>query len=486
MTEPDKRHKEVKWYILLILAVASVPLMTDYVLEGSSLAASLSRIRVVSQGLGRVFPVRVGTLTDMDYGYSAVAFQADVFYLFPGMLHRLGMGLGEAYKLTLLLFNLLTAVVAYRCFERCTGRWEIGVVGSMLYTWCPYRCSEMYLTGDLGEVAAWAFLPLVVLGLKLLYTEDRERKEYGSLWVLLTWGFSLLAVSSTVFLFLAAVMTAVILLFMGRETLRRRTLAVLGKTVVATFAVNAWFLLPMLLRMRDVSAVEPMLLQDVRSRGMYLAQYFTVFFLGGDSVMLGENGICNAQAMGPGIAVILPLLFYLWILFAGRREKRWENVVYGGAEGCFARRMLCVSIVFVVMSLNLFPWDILQGKNMLFSIALALLYSPAKLGIAAGVALIFTACILLGRFAETVDGKVYKLLLLAIGAISFGTSQFLLGRILTTRNFLRGEEIEALGEVAFPLVLQESAAWRICEAISVAALCGCAAIWVMRRRKSAR
>lgn len=485
-----KEMKGMKWYILLIAAVASVPLMTDYVLEGSCLEATLSRIRVISQGLGTVFPIRVGTLGNMDYGYSAAAFQADVFYLIPGLLHFLGVGLGEAYKLTLLLFNLLTAAVACRCFEKCTGRREVGVVGGMLYTWCPYRCSEMYLTGDLGEMAAWTFLPLLALGMKLLYTEDREggagsALEYGRLWVLLTWSFSLLAVSSTVFLFLAVAVTVLVLAAMGRETIKRRTLVVVGKTVGAVLAVNAWFLVPMLLRMRDVSVVGPMILQDVRSRGMYIAQYFTVFSWGGDGVLLGENGMYKARAMGPGIAVILILLFYLWILFARGREERWRRVVYGSTEGRFAGRMLCVSAALMLFSLNAFPWDIFQNKNMVFSIILALLYSPAKLGIAADMGLIVTACILLGRFAEVMEEKSYKLLLLAVACVSFGTTQFLLGKILTTQNFVRQAEIEAFGNVPFSLVTEESIIWRFCEAVSVAALFVCGIMWIMRRRKSA-
>ena len=188
---------------------------------------------------------------------------------------------------------------------------------------------------------------MLALGLKLLYTEDREggagsALEYGRLWVLLTWSFSLLAVSSTVFLFLAVAVTVLVLAAMGRETIKRRTLVVVGKTVGAVLAVNAWFLVPMLLRMRDVSVVGPMILQDVRSRGMYIAQYFTVFSWGGDGVLLGENGMYKARAMGPGIAVILILLF-IFGFFLREGARKGGGVSFTAVRRGVLQEECCVS-----------------------------------------------------------------------------------------------------------------------------------------------
>ncbi len=82
------------WCLLLIAGVASVPLMTDYVIMGSNLSATLSQIRVISQGLGKNFPIRVGPLGSMDYGYSAASLQGNLFYLIPAFLHLLGMKIG--------------------------------------------------------------------------------------------------------------------------------------------------------------------------------------------------------------------------------------------------------------------------------------------------------------------------------------------------------------------------------------------------------
>lgn len=475
-----KKNKRIIFMLALITGVASVPLMTDYVLEGSSLAATLGQIRVMSEGLGKAFPLRLGTLGSMDYGYSAASFQANVFFLIPALLHLLGMGIGGAYKWTLFLCNLATAVIAYLCVKKAFHRQEIGLVGSMLYTWNHYRCSEMYLVGDLGEIAAWSFWPILLLGLKMLFSKKQNEEDYGGSWCILTLGFSLIAISSTVVLFAAGVVFVLVCLIMGKVTWQKHTLFVIIKTGVATFLLNAWFLIPMLLRLRDVSAVAPLLVKDVRGMGMYITQYLTTFPRAGGGTGLVEGGLKNVQAMGPGIAVTLLVILCMGLLFTGRFSKVDEHRLQ------MTKKTLLVGAVLVILSTNAFPWDFLQNKNMLFSILLALMYTPAKLGIGAGAVFIFAVCMLLELLADRTSEKEYNILLLLTTAVSFGTTQFLLGNILMNRRGVPQEGIEAMSTIEFPLILQESMIWRLSEMISLLAVAGLIVMGIIRRRKSVK
>ena len=472
-----------KWNILclmLIVGVVSVPLVTNYCIAGSSLTATFSQIRLISEGIGKMFPIRLGPLGSMDYGYSAASFQANLFYLFPALLHLLGVDLVSAYKWTLFLLHLATATTAYLCFHRICGRRDVGIIGSMLYTWCPYRISEMYLVGDLGEMAAWTFLPLILLGLRFLYTEDEKQADKKA-WVFLVWGFSLITVSSTVALSAVTVMTLLILLIMGRRTFQKRRLLELGKVVAAVILLNTWFLVPALLRLRDVTAVGAMLLPDVRSRGMYLIQYFNVFFWGEDGVEFMRNGLKGGQAMGPGSAVILLVTIGIWLVYINRPS---ETGLPLARNDCFFGKLLCVSVVLMLLSSNVFPWDLLQNRNMLCSILLALLYTPAKLGITADLCLILAACVALPELVQKVGERSYKWILPAVTAISFGTTQFLLGNIMDTRQFFRKEELKTMEVLPFSMLMQESMVWRLSEIISLITLCGCVVLFIRKRRKN--
>ena len=479
-------YKELDWkmimYLALIIGVVSVPLMTDYVLAGSSLQASLSRIEAMSQGIGKVFPIRIVPWISLDYGYGAASFQADLFFLVPALLRILGCGIGTAYKLSLFLTNMVTAVIAYKCFRKCFGGKDIGLIGSMLYTWCPYRLSEIYISGDFGEIAAWMFLPILLSGLVRLYnaegTTEYEKEEYDRLWVTFTWGFSLLALSSTSMLFVAVGMSAFVFLLMGKSSLQKRKIFIVGKTICAALLVNAWFLLPMLLRMRDVSAVGILIPRDFGSRGMYFAQYLNVFQWGGDSTALFENGMVGARAMGPGIVVALLALLYVWILYVQKYPD-------AKGQGEFGKRMICVCLLLIFLSSNCFPWDFFQDRNMLFSILLALLQTPAKWGVSACAGLIVVACLSLRKVSERESMKNSKMLFLTTVSVSFATTQFLLGNILKTRPYVRLEE-ENYALLPLQIIMQESIVWRLCELISAAVLCGGLLISIVRRRKGVK
>lgn len=466
------------WMVFLTAGVASVPLLTDYLLTGSELQASLSRIEAVVQGVGKAFPIRIGPWNSLDYGYGGASFQADVFYLIPALMRLAGLPLGVAYKLTLFLANIAAAAISLRCFGKCFQSREIGLAGSILYTWCPYRLTELYINGNLGDIAAWTFFSIVLSGLIELYTMDEGCDEYAGLWVPLTCGFSLLTLSSTNLLFLSGGMTVIILLLMGKKTLHRKVLLILGKTMAATLFVNVWFLVPMLLRMRDASTVGILIPEDIRSGGMYFTQYLSVFQWGGDSVALGQNGIAWAQAMGPGIAVTGLFPIYLWALFAGKCGETKESRHVCG-------RLLWVCLVLMVLSSNSFPWDLFQDKNMLFSVMLSLLRAPARWGIPACACLIAVACLILSWMGRQHEGMAYQLALPAVIAVSFGTTQFLLGNIIKTRAYVK-LEADAMELLPLQVIAEESMVWRMCEVFSAAAICGCLLLSLVRRRKNVK
>ncbi len=341
----------------------------------------------------------------------------------------------------------------------------------------------MYLTGDLGELAAWCFVPIVLLGLYRLYAENEDTRKHKNAWVTLVWGYSLTLLSSTVLFFGEAVLTALILILLWRKTISRSIMKNFGKTVGMTALVNAWFLIPLLARMTDAEAVGAMLVADVRSMGMYISQYFTVFSKGKSGVNLGENGLLEAQAMSPGIAVTALVLLYLWGTVTGvlgRVKKDREEK----EKAVFRRALL------VLLSTYYFPWDLMQNRNLLFSALLALMYTPAKLGIVAGAGMVLLACLTLEELkrseASASAPKAYQGLLLAVAAVSFFVTQFLLGSILTGRSFARQEELESLSRVELLLITQESAVWRLSEAVSVLSLCACVGLWIIRRRKSVK
>lgn len=283
-----------------------------------------------------------------------------------------------------ILLNLMTTVVSYSCFYIMFGDWLVGIGGSFLYTLCPLRYGILYGAGDWRLGLAWCFVPIVLLGLVRLYA-DTPRK---SAWMTLSLGLVLLAASSLTF-FSMAVCTAMLwFLIMGKQSFCRERLWAVVKTVLATGILGGWFLVKPLLAMRDPAVVGSMIPENFRMSGFYFAQYFSLFPSEGSGMNSVASGAKGAMEMGMGAAILLLVLLYLWCLFV----KKFEDSL--------GKRMLVLAGVLLWLGSNAFPWDLLQNKNMLFSVVLAILQTPVYWAAFAYAALSWVGCRMLQKLRQ--------------------------------------------------------------------------------------
>lgn len=473
-----KEQGKMIFLLLLIAGAASVPLMTDCVSGEGAFLVSMSRIQAICQNVGRVFPVRIIPMTSLEYGCEAASFQSDVFYLIPALLGLSGLSLDTAYKLTLFLASAATAAAGYLCFGKRYGR-SVGLAGSALYTWCPYRLNEMYRGGDLGEVIGWIFLPIVVSGMEQLCRMDRKTREYRMLWVKLGFTFSLLLLASMPLFVVTAATFLLCFLLMGRRLWHKEPLLVLGKAAGMVCLLDAWFLAPAFLMLREQGSV--LVSEDFASRAVYLSQYFSAFFFGGRNASV-EGGLQDAQALCPGMAVMLLILFYLWSLFTGRYGREEEDQV--------GRRMTLLSLALMLLSSTLFPWKVLSWKifydgSRTAAVIAYLFRTPAKWGAPACAVLVGLACFVLHRAGEK-EKKVFNAyLLFAVGGVSFGTTQFFLKNLVKAGK-AAAEGEEALAWIPFQVLAREPYGWRVWELLSAVALCAALAAGIVVLRKKRR
>ncbi len=459
-------------FLSVIIVVASVPLMTDYILWGRELQVSLGRIEAIRENIGRVFPVVIRPWDSLDYGYGAASLQADVYLLIPVFFRFLGMGIGTAYKLTLFLINIAVGITAYLSFRRCYRREDVALVGSMLYTWCPFRLNAMYVNGDLGESFVWIFLVMTVSSLMEFYIRDEEKKVDGNIWRRLAWGLALMAPASTSVFFVTLGMCGLCLFFQGKKALTREIVLGVCKAAGLACLVNFWFLGPMCLEWRGTLAVICSDPDRMISESIYVLRYMSTFLWGGVSSSSFENGMLDAQALCPGIAVMILIFLFLWILYVGKYQ--------GFRVRRTGSRMLYVCLILMVLSSNVFPWDLFQS-NKLFFMLIALFQVPAKWGIPACGELIAVACFVLWIISQMENEVVCQRLLLAVTLVSLATTQFFLGNVLKRGSVIRLESGKYEG-IPFQIVAQQTVVWKICGIISAVTLCICLATRLMRRK----
>lgn len=63
----------------------------------------------------------------------------------------------------------------YKTTKEITKKMSLGIISSLLYTFCLYRIVDVYTRAAIGEVLAFAFLPLIIWGLyELIYNDQKK------------------------------------------------------------------------------------------------------------------------------------------------------------------------------------------------------------------------------------------------------------------------------------------------------------------------
>ncbi len=145
-----------------------------------------------------------------------------------------------SYKVIVFLANLGSAACAYVAMKSMIKSRRSVILAVVLYTLMPYRFTNIFSRGDLGETLALIFWPLVIAGLYHVIMGDRKK------WYYLVIGFGG-ALQSHILsaAFVAAVCVITALMYCG-PILREKRYQEIGKAAGLSILLNAWYLAPFL------------------------------------------------------------------------------------------------------------------------------------------------------------------------------------------------------------------------------------------------
>ena len=230
------------WLLVLLSLILSLPLLLpDSYGLAEDMFFHLSRIEGISQGIrSGYFPVRDELYWLKNYGYGTGYFYPDLFLYFPVLLRLLGFSLLSTYKIFAVVCTFFSLLSFYLTAKIIFRKRIAGLAASILFGFCAYRAIALFYRGAIGEIQAFIFLPLVVLGLYFLFSGEPER------WWVFALGFWGLLSSHIISLTLAGITTVAFLLVHIRRIFRdRRILTGLLKAAAVVLLLGAGFLLPM-------------------------------------------------------------------------------------------------------------------------------------------------------------------------------------------------------------------------------------------------
>lgn len=135
----------------------------------------VARVIVMGRALRNgQFPVRWVSDLGYGYGYPLYNFYGPLPYYVGGVLYAAGVDAVAATKMMMGTGMILSAVFMYALVQFLFGRMP-GILAGVLYAYAPYHAVELYVRGAVGELWAYAFLPLLFLGLFLASTSTRRK-----------------------------------------------------------------------------------------------------------------------------------------------------------------------------------------------------------------------------------------------------------------------------------------------------------------------
>lgn len=227
--------------ILGVALLATTPMMQTYLYNADDLCYHLARLEGLKDGIldGQVIPVNILPDGLRNNGYMNAMYP--YLFLYIGAFLRIcKVSLAFSYKALIFLASLGSAVCAYVAVKSMVKSRRSVILSVVLYTLMPYRFTNMLSRGDLGELLALVFWPLVIAGLYHIVMGDRKK------WYYLMLGFSGALQSHILSVVYVAVVCVITALLYCVRILRERRYVELLKAAGLTLLLNAWYVVPFL------------------------------------------------------------------------------------------------------------------------------------------------------------------------------------------------------------------------------------------------
>ncbi len=125
------------------------------------------------------FPVRWVSELGYGYGYPLFNFYGPLPYYVGGGLYAAGVDAIVATRMMMGVGMMLAAVFMYVLGQFLFGRFA-GMLAAVLYAYAPYHAVQLYVRGAVGELWAYALLPLFILG---VFLGGHRALRKGGAWI---------------------------------------------------------------------------------------------------------------------------------------------------------------------------------------------------------------------------------------------------------------------------------------------------------------
>lgn len=156
------------WFLVFILTIPSIVALFVPGFYGASddmhMAWLFEMDRVIKMGQ---FPPRFVPDLSFGFGYPLFNFVFPLPFYIAEVFHSLGLSLVDSVKAVLFLSIPMSALFMYLFMKQFTSNF-LSLAGAVIYSFTPYRSTDIYVRGAFGEALSFVCLPLIALSVTRL------------------------------------------------------------------------------------------------------------------------------------------------------------------------------------------------------------------------------------------------------------------------------------------------------------------------------
>ncbi len=241
LQKPIAQEKLVDACIIAGVALLAMsPMFSTYLYNGDDLCYHLARMEGIKDCIldGQIPAI---IMPDALKGNGYLNAMYPYLFLYIGAFLRIcRVSIGLSYKMVVFLANLGSALCAYYAFKSVSKSRRAVILAVVLYTLMPYRFTNIFSRGDLGETLALTFWPLVIVGMYHILLGDRKK------WYFLVLGFSGILQSHILSVMFVMGFCVISCLVYVVNVWKEKRYVEIGKAAGMAVLLNLWFLVPFL------------------------------------------------------------------------------------------------------------------------------------------------------------------------------------------------------------------------------------------------
>ena len=341
--------KKYYLFIVLICILISAPLFAKGFFKTHDGNFHLNRI------MGTIESIKDGQLLTKiipnfvnGFGYGSNIFYPPISCYLPIILSILTLGnILKSFKLMILISIIMSAINMFNFILDVTKSKKAAILVCLIYITVPYRLIDIYVRMAIGEILAFAFIPLVFHGLyNIIYCEGK--KSYlliiGAAGILLSHTISTLLIIITALIY--------ILLNMEKIIKNKKIVNTLIISCIIIIGLVAFFYLPLFEAMMSSEyyveyydnkinlAAHSSYLYELLMGKMNNNYLFTIF---------SENKLNSEICLTIGLPILIALIFTPFIFKKIRNEFKSLYI-----------STLIIGCISAIATTTIFPWEFFQ------------------------------------------------------------------------------------------------------------------------------